>query len=191
MAFGYGPKCQGWLQQLNHKGNRGAASASRSWYCFCQNGHSLQDWLTAPRMHSNCTMKLSNIQISRFKKTQIDRLADRYAWFHQLCDSRRKEGGMGTGKILSLISNMSLVITKTKASLFEGAQRIQLFCVVWQFHATGTKSPTRMSQRTWKRETLCPLRFDYSKWNEIKEGENRGLRLTSSSKPMKIKKNCL
>lgn len=48
---------------------------------------------------------------------------------------------MGAGKILSLISNMSLVITESKASLLEGVQRIQHFCVVWQFHAAGTKPP--------------------------------------------------
>lgn len=47
---------------------------------------------------------------------------------------------MGAGKI-SLISNMSLVISKTKASLLEGAQRIWLSCAVWQLHATGFKSP--------------------------------------------------
>lgn len=36
---------------------------------------------------------------------------------------------------------MSLVITETKASLLEGAQRIWLFCVVWQLYAAVTKSP--------------------------------------------------
>lgn len=63
---------------------------------------------------------------------------------------------MGPGKILSSISNMSLVITKTKASLFEGAQRIQLFCVVWKLPATGTKSPTGVGTEDLKKGKLLP-----------------------------------
>lgn len=92
--FGYGPKCQGWLQQLNHKGNHGAASTSRSWYyCFCQNGHGLQDWLAAPLMHSNCTMKLSNIQISRLKKTKkTDKVTGMPDFTRSGIPERKREG---------------------------------------------------------------------------------------------------
>ena len=63
---------------------------------------------------------------------------------------------MGAGKILSLISNMSLVITDTKASLLEGAQRIWLFCVVWQLHAAGTKSPMSVGTENLRKGKLLP-----------------------------------
>lgn len=184
--FGYGPKCQGWLQQLNHKGNHGAASASRSWYFFCQNGHGLQDWLAAPLMHSNCTMKLSNIQISRFKKTKKTDKVTRHAWFHQIWNSRKKEGGMGPGKILCHLSSprpklhCSKVLRGYSFSVWFGSYLL-----------LAPNHPPVLAQRTWKKENFCPLKFDYSKWNEIKEDENRGPRLTFSSKPMKIKKNWL
>lgn len=63
---------------------------------------------------------------------------------------------MGAGKMFSLILNMSLVITGTKAALPRSAQRIQLFCMVWQLHDADNNSPMDVGTEYLRKQKLLP-----------------------------------